>query len=355
MLSRSFLLLILICTSLQIGQSQILGLRAPSVKWNQINTDTVRVIFPEGLEHRATRIANVVHHMSANHPLASEKGIRKISIILQNETSTSNGYVGFGPYRSEFYMQPFQDGFQLGALPWDDLLAIHEWRHVQQLSATNVGISNLVLNLIGQNAYSGMVHLAIPDWYLEGDAVISETALTKQGRGRLSSFTKGYREKLASGKPWPYALVRNGSYKTWLPNEYPLGYLMMTHGREKWGQDFWNETLKDAAKYKGLFYPFSRSIKKSKGLNTTELYDETMQRYKKVWADVESESPRYEQVNITRGNWSDGDKYRAYHTPAVDGLGNIYTMIDRFDRADAIYKISPKGELKLTDFNRLSE
>ena len=169
------ILLFLCSTIFLFGQS--LGYRSPGTRWQQIETDTVRVIYPAGLKHYADRIATVVHKMAREYPIEGEARLRKTSIILQNETSFSNGYVGFGPYRSEFYLQPNEDAFRLGGLRWEDLLAIHEYRHVQQLSATNLGLSNLVFSLFGENAYTGMVHLATPDWFLEGDAVIS-------GRGR---------------------------------------------------------------------------------------------------------------------------------------------------------------------------
>ncbi|MFD2147229.1 hypothetical protein [Mucilaginibacter antarcticus] len=48
-----------------IASAQQIGGNPPSVKWNQINTPTARVIFSKGLDSTAQRIANVIAHMNS--------------------------------------------------------------------------------------------------------------------------------------------------------------------------------------------------------------------------------------------------------------------------------------------------
>ena len=43
--------------------SNPIGINPPSLKWQQIKTDKVQVIFPEGNEEEAQRVANVVHYL----------------------------------------------------------------------------------------------------------------------------------------------------------------------------------------------------------------------------------------------------------------------------------------------------
>ncbi len=325
---------------------QALGYRSPQTRWQVIDTDTVKVIFPAGMTYQANRIANVVHQMARNYPIETTASLRKTPVILQNETSISNGYVGFGPYRSEFYLQPFQNPFQLGGLAWEDLLAIHEYRHVQQLSATSQGLSKLALDLFGQNAYTAMVHLAIPDWYLEGDAVISETALTKQGRGRLASFTRGFRDKLRHGEPWRYGLLRNGSFRTWLPNEYPLGFMICDYARKTWGQPVLDKALQEGAAYKPLFYSFSGALKKETGRTTRDLYADAMASYQAEWSSDQGQRIVIDTVMVNREGWLAPNEYRDYRFPSVDSSGNIYAAITRFDQISGIYRIGPDGDMK---------
>ena len=56
--------------------------------------------------------------------------------------------------------------------------------------------------------------------------------------------------------------LRNNSMKDYVPDHYPLGYLMVNYGREKYGLDFWSKVTHDASAFKGLFYPFQKAIKK---------------------------------------------------------------------------------------------
>ncbi|MBA4168339.1 MAG: hypothetical protein H0X41_12500, partial [Chitinophagaceae bacterium] len=48
-----------------ILQAQQFGGNPPSLKWNQINTDTARIIFPVGLEKQAMDVARIIHRLAA--------------------------------------------------------------------------------------------------------------------------------------------------------------------------------------------------------------------------------------------------------------------------------------------------
>src|SRR3954471_10235343 len=85
-------------------QGQRFGGNPSSLHWNQVNTDTARVIFPVGLEDAAKRVASIIHELQKNHTQTIGKKRRKINIVLQNQSTISNGYVGLGPYRSEFFL-----------------------------------------------------------------------------------------------------------------------------------------------------------------------------------------------------------------------------------------------------------
>src|SRR5204863_6534234 len=113
---------------------------------------------------------------------------KKINIVLQDQTTVANGYVGMGPFRSEFFLTPVPNNFQEGSIGWTDQLAVHEYRHVQQFNNFNNGISSVMKFLFGEDGYTLAINAAIPEWFYEGDAVYNETVLTNQGRGRLPLF-----------------------------------------------------------------------------------------------------------------------------------------------------------------------
>src|SRR5882757_330505 len=83
--------------------SQRFGGNPPSLKWKQINTDTARIIFPAGLDSQAQRVSSLVHYLAAQKLVALGDKLYKINIVLQNQTTIANAYVGLGPYRSEFF------------------------------------------------------------------------------------------------------------------------------------------------------------------------------------------------------------------------------------------------------------
>ena len=85
--------------------AQEFGGNPPSVRWKQINTDTARIIFPFGSDSTAQRVASIVHFLAAKDNSLG-RGLNKINIVLQNQTTIANAYVGLGPYRSEFLLTP---------------------------------------------------------------------------------------------------------------------------------------------------------------------------------------------------------------------------------------------------------
>ncbi len=263
------------------GFAQVFGGNPPSLKWQQINTSASRVIFPKGLDSTAQRITNIITYM--NTPMQATIGSRqkKIDLVLQNQTTISNAYVGLAPFRSEFYLTPDQNSFELGSLPWPDQLAIHEFRHVQQYNNFNVGVSKTLHDIFGENAQSLANNSAIPNWFFEGDAVYNETNVSKQGRGSLPFFYNGYRALWKDGKSYSWMKLRNGSYKDFTPDHYKLGFMLVAYGREKYGDQFWEHVTHDAAAFKGLFYPFQKAIKKYAGIDYVHFRNDALNFFKK--------------------------------------------------------------------------
>ena len=281
-MKRPLFLALLLSPVLLFGQGFSLGLNPSSMKWEQIDTDKVQVIYPAGMHSYAQRAANIIHMLydSSYYALGDKKG--KVSIILQNQTTVSNGFVTVSPFRSEFFTTPPQFNF-LGAASWWDFLTIHEYRHVQQFLNAKRGITKISSVIFGQNGWGGASVLALPRWYFEGDATYFETAMTTGGRGRTPDFDKLYRSLLLDGKFYPYEKASATSIKDFVPNHYNLGYYMVTHVRNKFGDDAFTLATQDAANYKGIFYPFSRGLKRRIGLRTPQLYRETFTTLRNEW------------------------------------------------------------------------
>ncbi len=278
------LLLLLTTATATVSQGQTFGGNPPSIKWSQVNTPAAKVIFPSGLDSVARQVASIVQQMNGYILPTIGSKQRQVSIVLQNQTTVSNAYVGLAPFRSEFYLTPEQNSFEVGSLPWHQQLAIHEFRHVQQYNNFNVGLSHVLKVLFGEGGQALGNDLAIPNWFFEGDAVYNETHVSEQGRGRLPYFFNGFRALWAAGKDYSYMKIRNGSYLDYTPDWYPLGYMLVSYGRDKYGDDFWKKVTLDAAAYKGGFYPLQRAIKRYSGKSFEDFRNDAMAHFKKQFA-----------------------------------------------------------------------
>jgi len=281
----TLLLAIVITTS---TRAQEFGGNPPSIKWEQINLPAAKVIFPVGLDSAGLRVANIVSQMNkAIQPTIGFKQ-KQISILLQNQTTIANAYVGLAPFRSEFYLTPEQNSFEIGSLSWPEQLAIHEFRHVQQYNNFNVGFSHVLKVLFGEGGQALGNDAAIPNWFFEGDAVFNETHVSEQGRGRIPYFFNGFRALWVDGRDYSYMKIRNGSLRDYTPDWYPLGYILVSYGRNTYGDDFWKKVTHDAAAYKGVFYPFQKAIKEYSGKDFTQFKNDGLNFYKKQFDSTQS-------------------------------------------------------------------
>lgn len=342
---RKFVLIgFIMATNVNLVAQQFGG-TAPSQKWKQINTDTARIIFPVGLDSQANRVASIVHYLAAQSkaaPGSSSLGnqLKKIDIVLQHQTVVANGYVGLAPYRSEFYLTPALNNFEQGSLSWTVQLAIHEYRHVQQFNNFNNGLSKTMKVLFGQDGYALAINAAIPDWFYEGDAVYSETILSKQGRGRLPLFLNAYPSIWQAGKKYSWMKLRNGSFKDYVPNHYNLGYLLVNYGREKYGADFWAKVTKDASAYKGLLYPFQKAIKAHAGVEYKIFLQEAFDFYRQKTVRVSSARDAY-VLPVKKGYVAN------YYFPYIAGEDSLIYLKTTYRHRPTFYLKNKTGEHKL--------
>lgn len=318
------------------SSAQEFGGNPPSTKWQQVNTDTVRLIFPKGWDVQAQRIATIVHQLQKQYAHSIGDNIRKINMVLQDQTLFSNAYVGLAPYRSEFYLTPPQNAFTLGAVRWTDNLAVHEFRHVQQYSNFNKGLSRLASFFLGEQGRAVANAAAIPDWFFEGDAVFNETKLTRQGRGTLPLFLSSYQSLYNANRQYSYMKLRNGSLRNYVPNHYELGYLLVAYGRKKYGEDIWRNITGDAVRFKPLFYPFQGSVKKNIGIPFDQFVNGAMSFYQTQWKSTANEKTDW--LTQTGKNNLINYKY-----PCLAADGSLIVLKSSYTEIPSFYKLHTNG------------
>ncbi|UII32010.1 hypothetical protein LVD17_27370 [Fulvivirga ulvae] len=274
-----------ITTFVSYGQERILNNNPPALKWRQINTPGFRIIFPEGFSREAHRIANTLEHLrAAESETMGETVPPKISMILQNQNSISNGFVTLGPRRSEFYSMPPQDYNFTGTNRWLDLLAVHEYRHIVQFEQSKTGWNKFFYYLFGENTQAGMAFSAAPPWFWEGDATAIETSFTHSGRGRIPSFNRVFRANLLEGKRFNYHKQHLRSYKDYVPNHYVLGYHFIAHLRRRTNDpEIWEKVSNSAFSWPFIPFTFSNALKKHTDTYLVENYEMMMDELDSVW------------------------------------------------------------------------
>ena len=248
----------------------------PSVKWGQINTNGFRIIYPIELGSEAQRMAATLDHIVQAVSKSLNKKPRKISIILQNQTVVSNGFVQLAPRRSEFNTLPPQSqDFQ----DWLNSLAIHELRHVVQIDK----LSGKLKAPLFEELALAFFGISLPAWFFEGDAVGIETTLSHAGRGRLPEWEQIFRTNTLSGKNYSYSKNYLGSMKDRTPGYYQLGYFMTTKLRRDYGAGILDSIMSRIATFPLRPYNLSNSMKKFTGMGTKTLHDTTLSELRQLW------------------------------------------------------------------------
>lgn len=345
---RSCILIFQLCCCVCLWGQQFGGNPA-SVHWRQLKTDSLQIIFPQGLDSTAQRIAGIIQkeqRWTSNH-LGNR--FRRIPIVLQNLTTNSNGYVGLGPFRSEYYLSPPVNALDLGGVDWPTTLALHEYRHVQQYNNFDRGWSRVIGKLFGENGQALANAVAIPDWFFEGDAVYNETLHSPQGRGRLPAFMNAFPVMEKEGRAYSYQKLRNGSFRDFVPDHYQLGYLLVAYGYEKYGPDFWGKVTRDAAAYTSWFYPFQAAIRRNTGMSFKSFRKAAFENYQRRWSQLlwldstdrlnYSEKPGFIKEKGTQPRLhfltlhaSKEDKVVDYKYPYDDGSGGVIALRSDRDR-----------------------
>ncbi|MEM7110137.1 MAG: hypothetical protein AAF519_18055 [Bacteroidota bacterium] len=338
-------LLILIIQGLNpstYGQIRVLDNNPSFLKWSQINTPGFRVIFPQGFDKEAQRVANTLEHIGepVSQSLGNERP-KKVSIVLQNQNSISNGFVALGPRRSEFFTTAPQNYNFIGTNEWLELLAVHEYRHIVQFSQSRTGWNKVFSVLFGQNTQAGMAFAAAPPWFWEGDATLTETLLTPSGRGRIPDFDRIFRTNLLEGKRFTYHKQHLRSFKDFVPDHYVLGYHMVTHLRRRTkNAEIMDEVSQDAWSWPFVPFTFSNALKRRTGQYVVPTYNSMMDELQDRWTkQVDSLSlTEFDRVS-SRANTIFTD----YSFPQVLEDGSVVALKSGIADIEQFVRFNPDG------------
>ena len=330
------LLLWILCQNKVYSQFYETGQDPASIHWKQIKTDYFRLVYPDYAEQQAQHFANKLLWAAQQVPKGLKHQPKRIDIVMHMEASTSNAMVVWAPKRMETYNTPPQSSY---GEDWWEQLALHEFRHVVQVSKMRQGFTKVLSYVFGEAATGGILGAYIPLWFLEGDAVATETALSETGRGRDPDFSKDLKAQLLEKGSYSYDKAYNGSYKNYIPDHYVLGYHLSTFGQQQYGEDFWSNSLDYSARNPYMIVPFSHSIKKQSGLTKTQFYSEVMLELDSIW---KSNQKKIELSDFDTLMYNSTSSFRNYLYPNIIDKRTVICLMTGIDDIARIVSIDTK-------------
>jgi len=319
---KSIILFILVLAgSVLRAQYYDTGQEPSSFSWEKLESHHFTFIYPESYSDRIDRM---VYSFERAYDLLKgsykEPLLENIPVIIHNHTVQSNGYVVWAPKRIELYPLPGQDN-----IPMDHIeqLALHELMHVLQMHSFKRGISKTLSWVFGEQ-YTGALGIYTPYWFLEGEAVLAESAWSQSGRGRYPFFEKRLKAVLLDkDKIYSYDKLLFGSYRDYTPDHYQFGYQMSAWARINLEENVWQRAMDYIALKPYTLNPFNVALKKYTDHSKEDIYFETMVSLRNRWR---AEEEKYGRIEYPVLSPAKDDSYINYYSPVAAGKDSIIAI-----------------------------
>ena len=134
-MKKIIILTILLLPMSVAAQFYVTGDDPGRLKWYSMDTDNFRIIYPEGNDSLAriygTNLEKYRIPVSRTSGyLPGGPGKLRMPVVLHTY-NTSNGSVAWAPKRMDLFTIP--SAYEPEPIPWEQMLAVHESRHVSQM------------------------------------------------------------------------------------------------------------------------------------------------------------------------------------------------------------------------------
>jgi hypothetical protein len=323
------------------GQAQFYnaGQEPASLKWRRISSLNFEVIYPESFEVEAHKVVNLMEMAYNKVGYSLDHLPSKVSLILHTQTVKSNAFLGWAPQRIEMYTTPNQNIY---STDWMQQLAVHEYRHMVQLSKIDQEMPQLFRILFGDLAAASIAAVHVPFWILEGDAVTIETALSNSGRGRKPDFIRETKAQVVEKGAYNFGKAYLGSFKDFVPNHYQMGYFMVAGSRDLFNENIWSNSITRISRNPLKINALNKSIIKETGLSKSQLYDSIYSFLKLKWTSEIDQLPQTNVQRLSRTN----KVYTNYLYPHYTTTKKLITLKSALNLTDRFIEIDSLGNEK---------
>ena len=294
----------------------------PFSRWSEMDTEHFRMIYPQGMDSLARAYVldlekwqPVVGASAGMAPGSLHWG--KLPVVLHPWNPYSNGSVAWAPKRMDLYTHP--EAYGPYPQSWMTQLTTHESRHVAQMQLSYRRPFKWVNYLVGEMWSGAVSAFYTPPVFLEGDAVVAETALTAAGRGRNADFLNYYHLAFDNGdwRDW-YQWVY-GSFKKAGPDYYAAGYMTVAGMRYFYDQPAFTADYFDyVTKHPFPVAKLQHYIKNVSGQSFKKTWQGIMDGFHEIWEQEEdARAPFMEMEQVTQkhafatdysnGSWVDNE------------------------------------------------
>ena len=294
----------------------------PFSRWYEMKTDHFRIVYPEGTDSLARAYILDLEKWRPTVGLSAGMAPGSLQwgrtpVVLHPWNPYSNGSVAWAPKRMDLYTHP--EAYGPYPQSWMTQLTTHESRHVAQMQLAYRRPFRWVNYLVGEMWVGAVSALFTPPVFLEGDAVVAETALTAAGRGRNADFLNYYHVAFDRGdwRDWYQWLY--GSYKKAGPDYYTVGYMTVAgmryfYDRPAFTADYFDHVTRHPFPAAAL----QRYIRQVSGKPFKQAYRDIMEGFHEIWTEeadargpfmeMEQVTPRHPfAVDYANGSWVDNE------------------------------------------------
>ncbi len=310
------------------------GVDPTSFRWRQMKGNDYRVIYPDTAQIVGQRMRYYLDAVSKDISYGYLYPQMSIPFVVHPANMQSNGLVMWLPKRVEFLSAPAVKSY---SMPWVKQLVAHEYRHAVQYNNLNRGFVKGLSYVIGQQS-STIGLLFMPLWMMEGDAVMTETAMSTFGRGLQPSFTMAYRAYGDVANEFPNTdKWFSGSYKEYIPDHYVLGYLMSRYGNDQYGGVMGNDIAWLSVRRPYMIISTSWMLKRLYGTTQPKLFNDTFNALRDHWKPLSEVEQTTVPIPIP-----EPEIYSNYAYPMPYG-DKVLTLKTDFDNPTAFMLIDSLG------------
>jgi len=313
------------------------------LKWNYIDTESYRIIYPQGSDSLARvygrKLEKYKIPVSRTSGYMTGEGDGKIMPVVMHAYNDANGSVAWAPKRMDLFTVP--SAYNPEPMPWSTMLSVHESRHVTQMQFGLMEKQKPGKWFLGQG-WNIIAFLLYPGTAnVEGDAVVAETALTPSGRGRTADFLNYYWVAFDQGDFRGWFKWRYVSQLRYSPTYYALGY--MTVGGFRYLYDhpyFMSDGLHMVSSHPGklgCLYDISKEVS---GKKWEGMWQEVSRSMYGIWkADADKRAPYIPSERVL----PESRRYTDYTDNLVIGK-DLYTIKEGHVDSPSLIRIDSTGK-----------